>query len=205
MDTATAAIIGTSVTAVVTIVGWNVSHILAKKREDDTRRLEKELRHIQQQIEEFYGPLFNLIEQIFNVWTVRENVLFPGGRPDDMAGTDLRRDKIPAFIQECYFFPLHEKIGAILISKLYLVDAVTVPDSFKQYLEHSTQQIVQHRLWKELNVSTDNVPGVPWPDEFYDDIRNALESLMNRQDRLLKKLHGARKPNPSNSNEQSVA
>jgi hypothetical protein len=189
MDQAIATIVGVSLTGIVTVIGWNVSNSLAKRREAETRRAEATLKHIERQIEEFYGPLLCLIEQIFNVWTVRENLLFPPGRPSSIAATDPRRNEIFTFFQTRYFFPFHEKIRDVLASRLYLVDGGSVPESFSQYLEHSTQQVVQHRLYADFAVSTDHIPGVPWPDAFYDDVKTSLDGLMAKHERCLRTLH----------------
>ena len=59
----------------VTAFGWYATYAYAKLREDRTRRLDLLLKLRARQIEELYGPLLSLIEQIFNVWQVRENVL----------------------------------------------------------------------------------------------------------------------------------
>jgi hypothetical protein len=194
MDQATATIIGVSLTGMVTVIGWNVSNTLAKRRDAETRRAEATLTHIERQIEEFYGPLLCLIEQVFNVWTVRENLLFPEGRPSSIDASDPRRNEIFSFFQTAYFFPLHEKIREVLASRLHLADAGVIPKSFRQYLEHSTQQVVQHRLYTDLGVSTDHIPGVPWPDAFYDDVKASLEGLMARHDRVLRALQAEAAP-----------
>lgn len=190
MDQPTATIIGATIAAIVAIGGWNVSHILGVRRESRTRKLEAILAHTQRQIDEFYGPLLNLIEQIFNTWAVRENILFPQGRPDNFEPGGLRKNEISAFFQESYFFPFHEKIREILMTRLHLVEGSRMPKSFEQYLEHSTQQLIQHRLWKELNVSTDHIEGIPWPRKFHEDIQTAMDTLMRRYDDCLNDLHG---------------
>lgn len=190
MDQPIATILAATIAALVAIGGWNVSHYLQMRREDRTRRLEAVLMRTQRQIDEFYGPILDLIEQIFNVWVIRENILFPNGRPGSIEGGNLQHHKIPAFFQEAYFFPLHEKIREILMSKLHFVEGLQVPASFEQYLEHSTQQLVQHRLWKELGVSTEHIPGVPWPSQFSEDVKQSLSILMKRYDDCLHDLHG---------------
>jgi len=188
VDQATATIVGVGLTGVVTAIGWNVSSVLAKRREAETRRVEATVKHIERQIEELYGPLLCLLEQIFNVWTVRENLLYPEGRAS--AGvTDPRRSEIISFFRTAYFFPLHEKMRGILASKLYLVEGGSVRESFREYLKHSTQQIVQHRLYTELRVPTDEVRGVPWPRAFDADIRASLNRLMAEHERCLRTLH----------------
>ena len=102
---------------------------------------------------------------------------------------DRQHHEIRYYIQERYFFPLHEKIRELLTEKLYLSDGGRVPESFRTYLEHSTQQIVQKALEKELNINTHNVPIQPWPDSFYDDVKDTLESLMERYDYCIQDLY----------------
>jgi hypothetical protein len=68
------------VPAVVAIIGWYATYAYTKKREDRTRRLDLRIKLREQQIEELYGPLLSLIDQIFNVWRVRKTIL---------AGVDL--------------------------------------------------------------------------------------------------------------------
>jgi hypothetical protein len=189
MDTPTATIIGVSVTAFVTVAGWNISHILAKKREDETRMLEAAQKHLERQIEELYGPLLNLIEQIFNIWEVRGKIIQHNRSSTLSPSNDTQNNEIRYFIQEHYFFPLHEKIRELLTQKLYLADGGRIPESFRAYLEHSTQQIVQKALEKELKVNTQDVPILPWPDSFYEDVRNTLDSLMERYDQCTQALY----------------
>jgi hypothetical protein len=189
MDAPTATIIGVSATAVVTIAGWNISHILAKRREDHTRRLEATQKHIERQIEEFYGPLLNLIEQVFNVWAVREKIIQQNGSSTLPPGKNKQNNEIRYYVQENYFFPLHEKIRELLTEKLYLTDGGHIPESFRAYLEHSTQQIVQKALEKELNLDMRNVPILPWPDSFYQDVKATLESLMERYDQCIQDFY----------------
>jgi DNA relaxase NicK len=63
------------IAAAVAILGWYVTYAYAKRRDDQTRRTEIRLKHRQRQIEELYGPLLSLIEQIFNICQVRQHIL----------------------------------------------------------------------------------------------------------------------------------
>ena len=170
------------VTAIVTAVGWYATYAYAKIREDRTRRLDLLLKLRARQIEELYGPLLSLIEQIFNVWQVRQNVLESGKYSPD----DQRR--IQAFVWERYFTPLHQEIGALLRTKLYLLKDGSLPKSFSDYLEHATQEACQHKLWSELGIDTSQVPAREWPDNFETDVRGAFRSLMAEYQSGLAKL-----------------
>ncbi len=159
------------VTALLTAVGWYATYAYAKRREDRSRRVEIVLRHRERQIEELYGPLLSLIEQVFNVWTVRRKVLTAGGRDDET------RRRIEDFFWESYFLPLHQEIGALLRTKLYLLEGGRLPESFSAYLEHATQEACQKRLWREKGIDTSSVPGLEWPPRFHAEVRDTLERL----------------------------
>jgi len=160
------------ITAVVTIVGWYVTYAYAKRREDRTRRLDLLLKLRAQQIEELYGPLRSLIDQIFNVWGVRENIL----RGIDLPPEDDSR--VREFFFQNYFTPLHQEIASLLRTKLYLLEGGQLPGSFAAYLEHSTQEACQHRLASELGVDTSGVSDRAWPDDFYGEVTASLERLI---------------------------
>ena len=165
------------IAAVVTIIGWYVTYTYAKRRDDETRRTEIHLKYRQRQIEELYGPLLSLIEQIFNVWQVRENI----AGPERAQLSHDQQARIREFIWREYFSPLHHEIRTLLRTKLYLLEKGQMPESFSRYLEHATQEECQHRLWNELQIATGG--GTPWPSGFYDDVKSAL-------DRLMKDHHG---------------
>jgi hypothetical protein len=160
------------ITGAITIVGWYVTYAYTKSREDRTRRLDIALKLKARQIEELYGPLLSLIEQIFTVWQVRQNIL----AGDRHTGDDQRR--VREFFWKLYFSPLHEEIGALLRAKLYLLEGGHVPTSFEEYLEHSTQEACQHRIWAELAVDTSAVQGRKWPADFHEDVKGAFNRLM---------------------------
>jgi hypothetical protein len=160
------------ITGGVTILGWYTTYAYTKMREDRTRRLDLLLKFRARQIEELYGPLLSLIEQIFNVWQVRENVL----RGTAHSAEDQRR--IREFFWEHYFTPLHQEIGTLRRTKLYLLEGGCLPDSFSEYLEHATQEACQHRLFAELGIDTSKVPGRPLPETFHSDVETALDRLM---------------------------
>jgi hypothetical protein len=170
------------ITVSATAVGWYVTYAYTKHKEDRTRRLEIQLKYRAQQIEQLYGPLLSLIEQIFNVWRVRENVLEPGRySPED-------EHRIRHFFWQRYFMPLHKEIGDLLRTRLYLLEGNRLPASFSEYLVHSTQEASQHLLWDELKVDTSRVKGSPWPDQFDDDVKEALDRLMDEHKSGVAKL-----------------
>lgn len=172
--------------ASVTVLGWFVTYAYTKAREDRTRRLDTVLKLRARQIEELYGPLLSLIEQIFVVWEVRENVLKTGSH----SAEDGRR--IREFFWKNYFTPLHEQIAGLLRTKLYLLEGREMPQSFEEYLEHATQEACQHRLWAELSIDTSQVKGRKWPASFHDDVKAALDRLMGEYQSGVSRLALAR-------------
>lgn len=180
MSDTTVAIVTAGIAAVVTVVGWNVSHYLAKGREDRTRRIESSVNRIERQIEEFYGPLLSLIEQIFNVWRVRKKIF-------DSVNSDNQK-AIDEFVWSEYFQPLHREIQTLIKVKFYLVDDPAVAANIKEYLEHSMQELFQARISKELHISTAQIEGKRWPRTFHSSVKKAIEELQAKRDSLIRDL-----------------
>src|SRR3954469_15753282 len=99
------------VAATVTVFGWFITYFLSKRREDDTRRLERTVRHLERQIEEFYGPLFNLVHQVVIANHVQHKIL--AGAGSGKLGRD-QADAVRRHFRERFFFPVHAEIGQIL-------------------------------------------------------------------------------------------
>lgn len=173
-------IITAGTAALVTIAGWNVSHYLAKKREDRTRRIEMNVNRLERQLEEFYGPLLSLIEQIFNVWRVRKKIF-------ESVNEDEKR-KIDEFVWKEYFLPLHIEIRELLKVRFYLVDDENVVLSIKEYLEHSTQELFQNKIGNELHIDTSRLQGKRWPGTFHANVVTAILEIKRKRDTLIKDL-----------------
>ena len=105
----------------------------------------------------------SLIEQIFNVWTVRERIL----NAKNYTAED--RSRIRNFFWERYFTPLHQEVAGLLKTKLYLLEGGQLPTSFQHYLEHATQESCQQHLWRELQIDTSHARGRSWPQQFHSD------------------------------------
>ena len=189
MSQPVAAILIALLTALVTVIGWYVTYAYTKRREDRTRRIELRLRYLQRQIEELYGPLYSLILQIFNVWEVRERLV---GADGTRLATE-HRDRVEKYLWEEYFFPLHKEIRDLLRTKLYLLDGHEIPPSFEQYLQHSTQEACQIRLWSDLGIDTRHISGVEWPPEFDENVTATLRHLIRAYEGELTELPPPRK------------
>lgn len=176
-----ATLIAALVAATATAVGWIVSYAYGRRRDAESRKLELRVRYRQRQIEELYGPLFSLIEQVFSASEVQDRILPDQGH--QLSATD--QDRVRRFFWEKQFAPLHAEIRQLLRTKLYLLEGAELPESLAQYLEHATQEECQLRLWYESGVSTSHVPGRPWPRDFYEEIRHTLTRLMREYQGIL--------------------
>jgi hypothetical protein len=150
---------------------------LAQTAEDRRRKLEGLLRYYQRQIEEFYGPLFNSVHQIFMANEVQAAIL------KTVRGDAAER--VIDYFHETYFGPLHDTIREVMRTKLYLAEGQEVPDSFYRYLQHAGQERDQRVLWKRFGIDTSFLRGEPWPDDFYDDIEKGFETAMANHENCL--------------------
>jgi hypothetical protein len=186
------------ITASVTVVGWFVTRVLEFVSSRRTTRSETRQRYVQKQIEEFYGPLFSLVWQIFNSNHLQFRILSGGQLDQDQRG------RIIEYFASTHFKPLHEEIRQILKAKLYLVDGSEMPVSFYEYLQHSSQELIQHDLWIAQKIDTSYIPGRPFPQAFYDEIEQTLKRLMSEyqsrvDDLRLQQQNRPRSAPPSNS------
>jgi hypothetical protein len=164
--------------------GRSASVTARAERSNFRIRLQKSrLRYLQRQIEEFYGPLSSVVSQILVANQVRSHLT-----EQNLSAAIL--GKVDGFLYEQYFRDLHQKVSDILSSKLYLVDGVDLPDSYYVYLQHAMQEKVQLDLWRNLQVDTSSLKGIPFPNQFLLDIRRDLEQKMKEYDAVLRELHG---------------
>jgi hypothetical protein len=150
---------------------------LSRASEDRTRKLESLKRHYERQIEEFYGPLFNMVHQVFVANHVQSEIL----KRTDPTDSEKVRDHF----HTTYFHPMHAEIRQILRTKLYLIEGSEMPESFYLYLKHAAQEHDQRTLWEQYHIDTSFLPGEPWPDRFLDDIRRGFETAMKNYERCL--------------------
>jgi hypothetical protein len=155
--------------------------------EDQTRRLSKAAAYVERQIEEFYGPLFNLVQQVIIANHVQHKIRH-GETGKESKLSPAQHADVRRFFQEHYFFPLHHAINGILKSKLYLVEGRRLPESFYLYLRHALQEEAQANLWRELRIDTSYARGEPHPNQFQEDVKEHLDLLMDRHATLTRSL-----------------
>ncbi len=175
------ALIGIIITACLTVIGWNVTHFLGKRREMQIRVLEITLKRAENQIEELYGPLYSLVNQLFVIWDTEDrlNEIFQNkSLKEKYKITDDIPGKIEIYFKETHYFPIYNRIRELFSTKLYLLENAEIPNSFQQYLDYSTQEYIQHKIWQDRNISTEYLHGLDWPDSLEEDIKQELKKIM---------------------------
>lgn len=185
MDTALMiAILG----AVVTAVGWLVTHILSTSTERHHQRLIAQIEYTRQQLEELYGPLAFLIlegEQSFRdlIEILGTNYVFS---VDDFIEEDTLKTWL--FWVENDFFPRHQKIVDLLSSKTHLIEGASVPKSFLAFLNHQHSWKISHERWQKQQVTYSWHSKVDYPREFDREVLSTFESLKKRHSMLIGKI-----------------
>lgn len=138
---------------------------------------------LERQIGEFYGPLFSSVDELDLCFHIQDDILKKAELDNE------RRQAVERFMFEGYFKPIHDELGKLLKSKLYLVESGEVPPSFRAYLRHSAQEIVQKRLWYEAGINTLKVEGLKYPSDFNDDIETGRRNLMTQYQHITGRLY----------------
>lgn len=198
MDQPTATILSGGAVAIVTIVGWLAVHYLTRSREiesrsasasaaDRTKRLEILLKQHERQIEELYGPIYTLLQFIYNVWQIRKAMV------KDLAGMEPPEkaliEQVDWFVGENYFHPTHDEIRTILKSRLFLIEGAEMPKSFAAYLEHSMMENIKIRLRKDAKIDVPWSSVVRFPTQFDTDIKAGLSAALMARQKILDNLN----------------
>jgi hypothetical protein len=181
------ALVAAVIAALVTIVGWIVSYLLTKRREDQARKSQAALHHLERQIGELYGPLEGLLtyaEIVFQLEQTRKK-----HRPAEQA------DKDPAVIQyfiENHYIPINQQIIGLLRTKTDLIVGEEIPTSFKQFMAHAANLECFHKLWRSTELHSFFVPKAEgdWPKIFHDEVSRTLQELRTRHAELILDVTG---------------
>jgi hypothetical protein len=178
------------ITASVTAIGWLVTNLLSRQREELKTRTEASLRHVERQLEELYGPLVALMyegRQIFAelLRSLGRNYVFQEGMP--LPPEELRTW---LFWAESSFLPRNRLIRDLLTSKPHLVDGSEFPASYVSFFLHESSWRIHHERWLKEQVAYDWHSAVNWPLEFEREVIETFRTLKNRHAQLLGVLHG---------------
>lgn len=174
--------------AVVTAIGWLVTHILSTSAERRRQRLSAQVEFTKQQLEELYGPLAFLVlegEQSSRdlAEALGKNYTFP--RNGQIEGEEL---KTWLFWVENDFFPRHQKIVDLLASKTHLIEGERMPESFLAFLNHRHSWKLNHERWQKQGVAYSWHSKVSYPREFAKEVLSTFEYLQKRHFILIGKI-----------------
>jgi hypothetical protein len=176
------ALVGAFVGGIVTMLGWLINYYLGRNKDIEIRQREARIRHIQQQIEEFYAPLWSLAEQSRIIHDIARQRL--PSREDGM--TDKSRfttqdSEIYSFFNENYYMRINLEIAEIIRKKIYLLQDGVMPESFHKFIEHQAISETLYQLWKQKGIdSTAKVPGRGFPIQFGVDVKDTLDQLRQK-------------------------
>lgn len=176
---------------VVTALGWVVTYRQTKSKEENNRQRTEHLIHLKAQIEEFYGPLFGLLQYGKTVYTMAQKHLpkgdlYEGGTYIDMAKFEPQDARVWEYFVYSYLLPVSQEATALIRTKIYLLDQAKLPAGFREFLETVSIMECGFGIWKDKQIGLDFTQGQPrgWPVEFADEVENTLASLLVRYKNL---------------------
>ena len=185
------AVVVALITGCVTGLGWLVNHWLTSYKEERKRRTESELKYVERQIEELYGPLAFLLyegRRTFNdlLDTLGRKYVFKNNDP-----LPAHEHDVWMFWVESDLLPRNESIRKLLMSKAHLIEGSGFPESHVAFLDHCNSWAINHRRWTEKGVAYSWHSKINWPRAFEQDVLKEFVDLKARHSILVGKL-GAR-------------
>ncbi len=178
------------IAATATAAGWIVTSALASRAERRRRRAEARLKHIEQQLEQLYGPLLFLVMEGRSAW---EDFCKKFGREVIFSNYGQLAEEEKAlwlFWVDHEFMPRNEAIQSLLSSKTHLIVGARMPDSFMAFIEHYNAWRVTHLRWKNEGVPYSWHSKVNWPMKFETDVIESYERLKNLQIQMADLVRG---------------
>ncbi len=166
--------------AVVTALGWLITHNLSTSAENRRQRLISQMEFTKQQLEELYGPLAFLILE--GRQTFRDLLAALGWKVAPPWGKVLSEQERQTwfFWVEHDFFPRNQKIQELLSSKTHLIEGERVPESFLTFLDHYNSWYINHLRWQKQGIEYGWHSKIPWPNSFAEDVLSTFSRLKKR-------------------------
>ncbi len=192
MNTVEPAIIVALIGASGAAVGWFANHWLTSRRDESRRRVEAQLKFVERQIEELYGPLAALIYEGRRQFrdllqSLGRNYVFADDSP-------LPPDELKTWLYwaESEFLPRNEQIKSLLKSKPHLIVGSSFPESYVTFFDHCNSWSIHHRRWKEDGTEYSWRSKVNWPADFEQEVLASFQELKAKHATLLGALdvHG---------------
>lgn len=178
------------IAAIGAAVGWFINHALTERRDERRRRLEAELKFVERQIEELYGPLAaylyegrrtfrDLLESLGRTYVFPAN----GTLAPDLLDTWL-------FWAEADFLPRNEAMKTLVMTKAHLVVGEEFSANYVEFLDHCNSWAINHRRWREQKVAYSWHSRVDWPEQFEEQALSEFQTLKRRHAQLIGALSG---------------
>jgi hypothetical protein len=166
-------------------LGWFANHWLTSQREERRRRAEAQLKFVERQIEELYGPLAGALYEGRRTFldlldSLGRRFVFP--ESGSLSANDL---KTWLFWAESEFLPRNNYTKQLLTSKAHLIDGATFPESYIEFLDHCNSWAVNHRRWKEQEVEYSWRSKLNWPESFEREALATFHELKQRHAQLI--------------------
>jgi len=176
------------VAALITVAGTRLGWLSVRREENRQRAIESEPKYREQQIQEFYGPLYSLALQIRRADEVQKIFINDLEKrvKDGSCKPEEKEDKernVRALFRAKYFEPLHTDMIQILKGKLYLVEAPEVLASLKKYLKHTIDDRARTELEEKLGTFPQE--WVEWPETLEEKLWYGLRTAMQERHKLL--------------------
>jgi len=177
------------IAATVSVIGWSVAHLFSKRREDHARKAQAAIRHLERQIEEFYGPLDGLLtyaDTVYQLEQKRKQL-----RPSEQSAND--KDVIQFFI-ESYYIPLNRQITELMHSKVHLMVEEKIPESYKEFMAQAATLESFHNLWRKTGLHSFFMPPPErdWAKALRAEVAQSLFELRTKHAELIRNETGKR-------------
>lgn len=178
----------TLIAAAVSGIGWVINYWFSSIRDERKRRIEVQLKFVERQIEELYGPLAACLYE--GRQTFLELLKSLGRSSVFEANQELKADELKTWLfwVESEFLPRNEQISILLKTKAHLVDGPRFPNSYVNFFEHCSSWAIYHRRWMEQKVKYNWHASINWPDEFEKEALSTFQEIKARHASLLGKL-----------------
>jgi hypothetical protein len=167
--------------ATVTAGGWIANNALSARGDLRRRKAEARLTHVENQLEQLYGPLLFLVKEGRSAFhdfcdTLGRSNVFAEGRP-----LSPEERALWLFWVDHEFMPRNEAIQNLLSSNTHLIVGDRMPDSFLAFIEHYNSWRVTHLRWKEEGLPYSWHSKANWSGSFETDVIETYGRLKNLQ------------------------
>ncbi|MET7696332.1 hypothetical protein [Streptomyces sp. NPDC005485] len=178
------------IAATVTVGGWMANHALSARADLRRRQAEARLTHVENQLEQLYGPLLFLVEEGRSAFrdfcdTLGRHYVFAAGRPLSPEDQELW-----LFWVDHAFMPRNEAIQNLLSAKTHLIVGDRMPDSYLAFIDHYNSWRVSHLRWKEEGVPYSWRSKANWPNSFETEVIESYGRLKDLQIQLAGLVRG---------------